>query len=592
MSDSSDSQDKPRLFSRLAAPIAKAARLVTGRGEDDDGPDGKPAQRTYNAPEPLTDEAFQLAIDELLTEDNGQFQIKLHVISLVEFREAVGERWAKVSEKVMLIAEGVINMHVGAGNMVGRRGNDLFILLFRTCDLNEARRRAHIIAEELGTRLVGDQFLGAERPLALAAELDLADSLTDDGELDLTALHDVVGEVRAMVSAQAKGEAPPPPTWLTASAAQPQDQAPRLAMGPCAPAETDPGLRRHMMPGEAPADSADGQGVRRHMMPGEAPPAPVETAPAGPPPKPITEEREISPGEDPGWQPLESEQRKREASTDWVAIEVPGRRKTAEGEADTKLGPPRLPADAKLALIWRPTWVSANETVGAYKAHIQRVDMPGSLPLEGVAAYPRDDESAANTLDRFCIANAIRDFRASEATGNRSTIIIPVHWATLTSPRRMDYLSPFADVTQEARGARIVIDLFGIPAIATPAHVATTVQNARALCREVILRVRLSTAAQTAFPLDCGITMIGLDMSELEQDERTDDTQLLDSLKRIRELADKARLGTYAWGIRRRTVVAGAVRAGFSMINGPALMRDIPKPAKVIAAPKSRLIPS
>lgn len=42
------------------------------------------------------------------------------------------------------------------------------------------------------------------------------------------------------------------------------------------------------------------------------------------------------------------------------------------------------------------------------------------------------------------------------------------------------------------------------------------------------------------------------------------------------------------WGVRRRKVIVGAVQMGFGMVNGPALMKDIPKPAKRLPAPKSR----
>jgi hypothetical protein len=122
-----------------------------------------------------TPDDFRLAIEQVLREEQGRFGIRTHVVSLIEFREAVGPRWPRLADKVMLIAEGVINLHLGSGNLYSRQGSDFFLLLFRNLPQAEARRRALVIAQELGTRLVGDQFRGVDIPLALAAEISLED---------------------------------------------------------------------------------------------------------------------------------------------------------------------------------------------------------------------------------------------------------------------------------------------------------------------------------------------------------------------------------------------------------------------------------
>ena len=113
------------------------------------------------------------------------------------------------------------------------------------------------------------------------------------------------------------------------------------------------------------------------------------------------------------------------------------------------------------------------------------------------------------------------------------------------------------------------------------------VARARELCREVALRTRIHDA-RAAMALDCGAAMIGIDMAELVAAERTGDDELLEALTAYRAEAAKARLGSYVWGVRRRKVIVGAVQMGFGMVNGPALMKDIPKPAKRLPAPKSR----
>lgn len=553
---------RPRsgLLSRLAAPIAKAARRVVRRGKESEDDEVKRLMemalseadraRAQTAPAQLTDDAFQMTTKQMLAEDDGAFQVKLHVISLVEFREAVGDKWSRVSDKVMMIAEGVINMHMGPGNMFGRQGTDFFVLLFRTVDNDEARRRALIIAQELGTRLVGDQFIGEAIPLALAAEVSLEDGLNGDGSINLDAVHKAVGEIRALIASQNTGDTPTPRAWMRSVAAAPDDGAPRRHLLPSAP---------------PPRPKAD-----------KRPPIalPPERAPK-PPPK------------DPKWKPLDGVQKAPVKDPTWVILDAGDTNPLPAVLHVEELGPEPLPADARLALQWRPTWVAAGETIGAYKARILRVDTEGATPLDGVKAYARDDEPGTHTLDRFCIANAVRDFRTSEAAGNGSTVIIPVHWATLTAENRMEFLAPFADLTLQSRDTRVIIELFGVPVDVKPMILGSVIQNAKTLCRGVALRTRLSSP-RAAMAADCGAAMIGLDLSELALPERTDDDTLLEALNGFLAAAGKARMGAYLWGVRRRKVLMGAVQGGYAMVNGSALMKDIPKPAKVLPAPKTR----
>lgn len=549
------------LFSRLAAPLAKAARRVVGRSQEE--LDEEEAARLMEealaaadaAPARLTDDNFRLFAEQLAKQEDGAFQVKLHVVSLVEFHEAVGDKWSKLSEKVLMIAEGVINAHLGAGNIFCRQGSDCFVLIFRTCDNAEGRRRALIIAQELGTRLVGDQFVGSEIPLALAAEVSLADGLNPDGSVNMAAIDDAVGEMRAIVAAQAQGAAPQPRAW----------------MRPGAPAAQDDGVRRHLMPSAAP------------------PPKPAADTAA---PMAVTAEPAPKTAKDPGWKPLEVDRPEQAKPPTWIILDAGPPQKLPPG-LDTHPDPwaTPLPADAKLSLVWRPTWVAAGEVIGAYEACIQRTDQPGAPALEGTRAYPKDDEPAANTLDRFRIAGAMRDFRASEAAGNSSTVVVPIHWLTLTSDNRMEFLAPFADVTQQSRGSRVVIELFGVPADVKPMVLGGAVARARELCRMVLLRTSL-TAPRAAVALDAGAAMVGVDLAELAGGDRVADDDLLTALAGFCATASKARMGCYLWGARRRKVIVGAVQLGFAMVNGPALMKNIPKPARLLPAPKSRFVQS
>lgn len=553
----SEKRSRSGLLSRIAAPIAQAARRMARRGGIDEMSESDAAREMEMArqaarrgdADSLTSEDFRLAMEQVLREDQGRFGTKLHVVSLVEFREAVGERWARVSDKVMMIAEGVITKHLGIGNLFARQGTDFFTLVFRTCSADEGRIRAHTIAQELGTRLVGDQFQGIDRPLALSAEMDLADALQLDGTLNHPAIQQAVGEKRALLAG-------------TVSDANSKSWVPPLTTTPVAKA---PIADLHSL----------SQTVERKQSNDDLPNA-------------VTTGDAVQPAKDPGWVAMEAPKRQKETEAAWIILDTgPQQPQSAPCAPAIIPSAPPLVDTTRLTLLWRPTWMANPQTIGAYVARIQRQDKPDAVPLDGTLAYPRADESSILTLDRYCIAGAMRDFRASENAGNGSTVVVPIHWTTLVAENRMEYLAPFADITQDARAARVVIDLFGVPDQASARQMGETIAIAKGLCRDVMVRTRLNDS-RAKLAADCGASMIGIDLSQLPPAERTDDAALLLNLRRFLDQASTFGLGAYLWGARRRAAVVGAVQGGFAMVNGPALMKDIAKPAKILPAPKAR----
>jgi hypothetical protein len=515
----SDTRPRPGLISRIAS------RLIGGKdGEARPVVAGLRNQRE-SPPESNTPDDFRLAIDQMLQEDQGRFGIRPHVISLVEYREAVGERWKKISDKVMMIAEGVINLHLGPGNIFSRQGSDFFMLVFRSTHPDEARRRALIIAQELGTRLVGDQFEGIDIPLALAAEVSLDDMFKTDGTLNLAAVHSAVSEVRSMVA----------PTG-----------APRAARA-------------------------------------ESPPVPK---PGRPPIESLPHEMKDLPRTDPRWQEF-SQKRDKAADPQWKSLEnQPKAPPVPPPPPMSEYGAMPMTGAARMAVVWRPTWCADGECIGAYKAQVLRSDYEGQPPLEGSHAYSNDDFTA-HSLDRFVVAAGVRDMLASEKAGNGSVVVLPLHWRTLTSDNRMDLLAPFADLPKPLRDARLVIDLFGIPDDAGQTQLSEVIAINRQLARDVVVRARLGRS-RAELLVKCGATAVGVDLAELPPNQKTDDPVLLAWLAEFRDAAGWAGLKTYVWSIRRRHALVGAVQGGFDMVNGPALMKDLPRPAKVLPAPRAR----
>lgn len=131
-----------------------------------------------------------LTLDSLL---NSRPDAEVHVVTLKQFRLAIGPTWDRVRPKVVVAAETILARAVGPGNLMMRQGDDVFILGFPTLPPAEARARAFRAAVLLGKRLVGARFSvvgdgDAPPPLVGFASGPGADLLDADGTVDATAL--------------------------------------------------------------------------------------------------------------------------------------------------------------------------------------------------------------------------------------------------------------------------------------------------------------------------------------------------------------------------------------------------------------------
>jgi len=181
----------------------------------------------------------------------------------------------------------------------------------------------------------------------------------------------------------------------------------------------------------------------------------------------------------------------------------------------------------------------------------------------------------------------VRGIKAAMTDGGSARMVVPLHWGSLGTTARMSVLGPFADIPEAIRTQNLIIDLFGLPANLAPVSLSEAVTAIRPLCREIMIRVPLTDPALNRAAL-AGVSMVTIDLAELPNADKTDDEHLLAALERLRREARAAGLAVCVWGVRRRRVVVGTVLGGFAMMNGPGLMKDLPRPAKVLPAPRSR----
>jgi len=569
------------LFSRLTRPLAALGRRLS---PDEEIIEEIEAAARFD--DRVVDDDFSLTLEQMLAEDAGAFNLKLQIISLVQFREAVGDKWLRLSEKVMLIAEGVIAQHLGPGNASGRLGQDFFVLLFRSVSADEARRRAHLIVRELGGRLLGDQFVAGDEPLALAAEIDLGDLLDGNGKIDLAAIDDSVAEARGrlVVGAVERRE----DSRLVEPAAAARDPQRFSAVKISAPTESgrDPtdwkpagaeggASRAEPKWGDLPDRRPDGEAAPGwRALPGRRPEG------EGAPGWRALPDRPRDPGADPDWGSLQSGAPRRPA-------EEPSWQRLVAGGADITppAAAPDLPPGASVGLRWRPTWIARPaESIGAYLARIHRRDPSGPADYDGSLAYPEEGGETAFTLDRALIGAVVRLFSADPPPS--ATLVLPLHWASLAGARRLTLLAPLATLAAPRRAA-LALDLFGVPDDVSRHDLGLVIQALRPLAGRVLLRVppdrpRAPRAA------DCGAHAIGLDFDQLAPAYQTDPAVLSDLLADLRAKAAATGLGCYAWGLRQRPGVVAAVLGGYDLVNGAGLMRDFPRPERTLPAPRDR----
>lgn len=476
------------LFRRLFQPLS---RLLTSEPE----PDELSADDDDNEEESFAEHNIQMTLDDVLKQEAGRYGTKVHVVSLAGFRDAIGtDKWRKMADKVMMIAESAIHRNLGKGGVFGRRGEDMYVLVFRLPP-REALGRSQLIAKEVGERLLGSSRFSAEG-LVHCVEMSLDQALGADGQLNLSALSDAIGEVRAAEEASADGAA-----------------------------------RR--------------EELRRSLQPSDwQPPEPERRIFAGP--KPI------------------------EALSDAVVDKV----ETSHGRYEIEL---------------LPSWEAQGEALSAHLVQIVRQDNPEAPVLIGGKAYT-GGQGVAFALDQLAANQSSRLLCQLAAEQVRTTLVVPIHFSSLVTRQRMLITGIYADIPDGLRKLRLDLEVFGVPAEPTPSQLADVCSALKPLCRDVLLRLP-SPHFAPGLAADARFDAIGLDIEELPDADQAD-AAVLRKLATVQQAAESVSLPTYAWHLRSRTAIRGAVRLGVGRINGPALMRAQARPRPTVPVPKAKFLES
>jgi hypothetical protein len=210
------------LFARLKSAFLEGAEADgNAPGATPDPPPGQSAS---------DDRAWvPLTLEDLLKESPSA---RVHIVSLADYRKAIGAAWSAKRDKILILAETVLRGHLRPGDICLHRADALFALILRGPDPQETTRRARQAAEDLGHRLVGEKYVGAataDLPWVRLASLPADQLRAGTGELD-----------DAKLANAALTAAPIPPKAPTAAAPPAQPAAKPEAK----PGESGPGWQK------------------------------------------------------------------------------------------------------------------------------------------------------------------------------------------------------------------------------------------------------------------------------------------------------------------------------------------------------------
>ncbi|NKD77302.1 hypothetical protein HEQ60_05950 [Haematospirillum sp. H1815] len=102
------------------------------------------------------DHWVDLTLEEIL---QRKPELEVHLVSLTQFRQAIGDTWDRVGAKAIMLAEATLRKVAGHGNPVRVFSEEgVFLLAFPRLSELEGRRRATEAAIAVGQKLVGARF--------------------------------------------------------------------------------------------------------------------------------------------------------------------------------------------------------------------------------------------------------------------------------------------------------------------------------------------------------------------------------------------------------------------------------------------------
>lgn len=122
---------------RIETPLSRGSRSAATPGVVDD---------------------FSQQLNQLLLQQRSILSGNIHLVGLSKIRERLGDEWPRIADRAQDVAQKVLQRMCRPTDVFTRYDELSFIIIFSDLSLDQAQLRCHEIGEEIGRRLLGENF--------------------------------------------------------------------------------------------------------------------------------------------------------------------------------------------------------------------------------------------------------------------------------------------------------------------------------------------------------------------------------------------------------------------------------------------------
>ncbi len=229
-----------------------------------------------------------------------------------------------------------------------------------------------------------------------------------------------------------------------------------------------------------------------------------------------------------------------------------------------------------LKIEFQPIWNLAKEFVTGYRFVPRLHKHKTTCNEQAFAAANLDLSLLKASVDVTAMLRVPAVVRELIENASPAIMVVPVHFSTINQPK---YLSAFVDaLTRIPQAFRqfLVCEIVGYPPNVSRFRSREIMGYFKGRCRSVFVRTGLETACFEDLKTQ-SVVAVGVSRAEYNCSE----AEFMRYINGFVALAEKAGLQTYVADASTRSVLMGAIGAGFSYIDGAAVMAALDEPAKI-----------
>ncbi len=511
----------------------------------------------------LTDEQqFEETLRNLISKNSALAAGRIQFLNLAKLRKKLGNRWDKVSERIHAITQRVLDANLSEKDCYTVVGDSAYLIVFDDLSEEEAKVKSIFLARTILTRLLGE-----------SADFEALELRTAVKQLDGSIRFEKVSLVDALESAlnQAHSSAVSKASLGRDPATELPDEAIAHGLSQLLQMAEVKFDRRHDRQAEKQADSEDTPTIEDLLDILRQAEAGLESLPA-------YDDNEI--GWDDNYDDTASKSGtegpdafandRRRGQTD--AVLEPGL-SVIYGSGNATNGAP----SPELVFSYLPMWHVPRTVVSGYLGQLGlrlqgQVVRTSKLVPEGT----RPEIVAA--LDIFVLRQVLSDLCRMLENEAINALIVPVHYATLTSGPTRDRYFRLCNAVPTKLRRFIVYEIVGSSEGSWHSQLFEAVSTIKRFCRAVLFRCDVDYEHFEGLA-GMGIFAVG---TELAQNDGLTDTAIIRKVEEFATRANRFKLRTYIHGLGRKTEVTAAVCAGYHHIGGEAIAPAVENPQGII----------